>query len=100
MFVHYCVSVNLVANFLLASYHNQAGVQLCYSVQLDVKTVLVAYCLLHHRLAVPNKPHSSGSLFCSVPQIGNQDLTCLVTDNYFHPVAKIFFLEVSVVQKC
>lgn len=28
VFFHYCVSVNLVVNFLVDSYHNQAGIQL------------------------------------------------------------------------
>lgn len=43
MFLHYCVSVNLVANFLLGGYHNQAGTQLGYSEQSDVQTAVVVY---------------------------------------------------------
>jgi hypothetical protein len=37
---HYCVSVNLVVNFLLDSYHNQAGIQLCHST-MDMPTLVV-----------------------------------------------------------
>ena len=34
------VSLHLVANFLLDGYHNEAGIQVRYSVQLDVETSL------------------------------------------------------------
>lgn len=40
VFFHYCVPVNLVVNFLLDSYHNQGGIQLCHSAQLDPETVV------------------------------------------------------------
>ena len=79
MFVHYYVPVNLVANFLLDSYHNQAAIQLRYSVQSDVKSVLVACCLLHNSLTISNKSYLCGCLFWNVPEIGNQNLTCLVS---------------------
>lgn len=58
MFVHYCVSVNRVANFLLDSHQNQAGIQLCSSVQLDLETVAGVY-LFHNSLAISDKSHLS-----------------------------------------